>query len=219
MTRFTTAALVLALASACVPRAGSAPVESQPEARPTPPPTEPDPYTPKAETTFTLDDMFEAIDAGDGARVDAILESGFDVTQSSDGLTPLHRALYDGELEIATRLLRHGAPLDVDDGIDGLPLSIVLYRLGRNPNYEAIAAEMIERGSPVLLTDKDQNTSLMSSARTGSQRLVELFVQKGVPVNAQNSSGQTALDVAEAAGHQPIVELLKRHGAQPGKKP
>lgn len=182
------------------------------------PVAKPDEPAPQAEAVFTLDDLFEAIDAGDSARVDAILDSGFDVNQSSDGLTPLHRALYNGKLEIATRLVRRGAALDVDDGIDGPPLNIVLFRLQRNPSYEPLAIEMVEKGSPVRMTDKDQNTTLMVSARVGSERLAELLLQRGVPVNAQNSSGQTALDVAEAAQHQPLVELLKRHGAKRGSE-
>lgn len=221
MTRFVTAALALAFTSACTSGVRSAPAEpraARPQQTQATPPPGPDHQTPQADSAFTLEDLFEVIDAGDGARVDAILESGFDVNQSSDGLMPLHRALYNGELEIATRLLRHGSALDVDDDIDGVPLQIVLFRLERNPSYEAIAIEMIEKGSPVLLMDKDQNTSLMMSARAGSQRLVELLLQKGVPVNAQNTSGQTALDVAEAAQHQSIVELLKRHGAQHGSE-
>lgn len=219
MNRFIVAALVLT--AGCYPRVQSAPaeprVEPPREAQATPRPAAgSDEQAPQAEATFTLEEMFEAIDAGDGARVDAILESGFDLNQSSQGLTPLHRALYDGELDIATRLLRRGAAVDVDDGVDGLPLNIVLFRLGRNPGYEAIAIEMIERGSPVSMTDKDQNTSLMSSVRAGSQRLVELLLQRGVPVNAQNSKGETALDLAEAAHHPSIVELLERHGARRG---
>jgi uncharacterized protein len=219
MTRFVTAALALALAAACASsfRSGpGAPQAERPQKTTPRSPNGPDKQAPQAKAAFTLDDLFEAIDGGDSARVDAILERGFDVNQSSEGLTPLHRALYNGELDIATRLLRHGSALDVDDDIDGLPLSIVLYRLGRNTAYEAIAIEMVEKGSPLLVMDKDQNTSLMLSARAGSQRLVELLLQGGVPVNAQNRNGQTALDVAEAAHHQPIAELLKRHGARRG---
>lgn len=167
-------------------------------------------------TQYTLAQMFEAIDQGDEARVVSMLRDGFEVNQSSDGLTPLHRALYNGELRIASHLLKSGAAVDVDDGIDGLPLYIALFQLRNNPEYEAIAVELINRGSPLAMTDKEENTSLMLSAKAGSRKLVQLFLDAGMPVNSVNRSGQSALDIAESANQHAIGELLKEHGAKRG---
>ncbi|EOD41873.1 hypothetical protein EMIHUDRAFT_431850 [Emiliania huxleyi CCMP1516] len=57
-------------------------------------------------------------------------------------------------------------------------------------------------------------TLLMTAARQGHERVVELLLQRGAEVNVVDSLGGTAMMYAAHQGRERVVKLLLRHGAE-----
>jgi ankyrin repeat protein len=170
--------------------------------------------------------IFELIDAGDADGLRALLRDDPEAAASRDeqGLSPLMRATYRGNREIAA-LLR---PLDAWDRLvtgeaDGLPAPdarspdgftpLHLAVFGRNP---AAAKALIEAGADLDAISSAtfaQVTPLGTAAAFGVDDLARLLLHAGADPNATGDHGSTPLHAAATNGNRELVELLLAHGA------
>ena len=159
--------------------------------------------------------LLEATKRGDVAAVRTLLRGGADVNEAQgDGLTPLHVAAQEGNLDIVRLLIGAHANVEAKTRLgDYTPL-----HLASGAAHESVVRALLDAGAqPAATTTYTGVTSLHLAAKAvHGESVVKLLLQKGAPVNAREAAaGQTALMFAAAAGRTAsILELLKR-GADP----
>ncbi len=151
---------------------------------------------------------------GDLEAVRALLKQGADVNAAQgDGMTALHWAAMNGNVEMAKVLMVAGANLEAVTRIgDYTPLHLAS-KGGKAPAVRALLAA----GSNAKATTTTGNvTPLHFAAAAGSREAVLALLDRSADVNARESSwGQTPLMFA--AGHNRVAALktLLARGADP----
>ena len=154
--------------------------------------------------------LADAAEKMDRSKIHALLKQRADVNAPQvDGMTALHWAAYQDDLEIAALLVRAGAKATAANryGVTPLPLACtngnvamveLLLKAGADPNAPLLGGE----------------TPLMTSARTGALAVVKTLLSHGATVDAKDDRrGQTALMWAAAEGHVDVVQALIAAGA------
>jgi ankyrin repeat protein len=187
----------------------------------------------------THDDLFEAIEAGDDARVGALLEADPALASSRDasGVSALMRALYRFDKPLIETVKRRVDALDIFEAaafgdIDRLtellsdePLLVTSYSgdgftalhfaafFGR---YGA-AALLIERGAEVDALGRGwmTGTAMHSAVSRLQSDVVRILLEAGANPNVRQSAGWTPLHAAAMNGDVTSVELLLASGADP----
>jgi uncharacterized protein len=187
----------------------------------------------------THDDLFEAIEAGDDARVDALLEADPALASLPDasGVSALMRALYRfdkplietvkrrvdaldifeaaafGEVDRLTELLSDEPSLVTSYSGDGFTALHFAAFFGR---YEA-AALLIERGAEVDAFGRGwmTGTAMHSAVSRLQSDVVRILLEAGANPNVRQSAGWTPLHAAAMNGDVISVELLLASGADP----
>ena len=157
------------------------------------------------------------------------------------GMTALMAAARNGHVEVALRLLAHGANVDASNVEGYSPLmtaalhaqtGVARLLLQRGATVDAaedggftaliIAAEggpselvelLLEKGASVSKKTNQRRSALMAAAQVGRRDLVALLLQHGADVNVVGLDGMTPLMVSAQGNHEPVVRLLLEHGA------
>ena len=187
----------------------------------------------------TSDELFEAIEAGDTGRVDAMLDADPPLASSRDssGVSALMRALYRfdkaltgtvkrrvdtldifeaaafGDLDRLTELLEAEPSLANDYSGDGFTALHFAAFFGR---HEA-AALLIDRGAEVDPFGRGwmTGTPMHSAVSRTHADVVRILLDAGANPNARQSAGWTPLHAAAMNGDLTSVELLLAAGADP----
>lgn len=122
---------------------------------------------------------------------------------ADDTMPPLHQAVFDGDIETASRLIDDGESVNAKTLYDVTALEIAC-RHGK----PVIAKRLIDAGADVSQELPGQTTLLMLAARSGNAATIELLIQNGANVNAAERQGQTALMWAAAAGNVDAIGAL-----------
>ena len=122
------------------------------------------------------------------------------------GGTPLHAALYNRHLGVATLLLERGADIESRDFRNLTPLRASLGRID-------VMSFLIRRGANLNAEDDTRGTPLHWASLTGKQDAVELLLKHGADPNRLDNDGLTPLYVAYRDFHYQICDLLLNHGA------
>lgn len=156
--------------------------------------------------------VFAAAMQGDTARLDDMLAGNRSLISavSPDGWTPLHLAAFFGRLEAARTLLNKGASAGTrsTNAMNNLPLHAAT--AGRHTN---VAKLLLDHGAPVDARQHGGWTALHAAALHGDCELAEVLLAAGAEIGARADNNQCALDLALTKGQQAMVELLERHGA------
>ncbi|CAN0220336.1 unnamed protein product [Ectocarpus sp. 6 AP-2014] len=122
-----------------------------------------------------------------------LLDRGADANGADEyGNTGLHYAAARGVLNIIIRLISSGAEPDVANVQGSTPLQKAC-AFGQNAVVKKL---IIEKGSEVGRSDKDNNTPLHIAARSGFGSLVSLLLDLGAPMQVANKAGKSPKDVA-----------------------
>ena len=173
-----------------------------------------------AHTVFGITPLMEAAGAGEGAMVEALLESGADVAPAtSAGETALHLAAQRvRNLAVVRRLIEAGA--DVNAGQVRLGWTPLVYAVssGDAETVEALVAagavipegvpllhyaartgdttkirSILDAGAAVDGKESSDMSPLMWACRPGGLEAVRLLIDAGAEVNARDDRGETAL--------------------------
>lgn len=155
----------------------------------------------------TAADLFAAIDAGDGAVVDAALaaEPGLAEARDGDGVSATMHALYRGETAIAERIAAALPALDVFEAA----------ALGGSDRLREILAA--DRAAALALS-VDGFTALHYPAffgRGDAAGATRILLAAGADVNARSANSLSVLPIhsAVAGGHDEVVAVLIGSGA------
>ena len=147
---------------------------------------------------------------GHDAVVAVLLEAKADVALASrSGKTALHYvADYNGNLDLAKRLIAAKAPINVQDGRKRTPLNYALSR------KRTELAELLRSNGAKTSKELASAGSIFAAAEVGDlESLNKLLAEEGADVNATNKSGYTALHLAVRKGQKEAVALLIEKGA------
>jgi ankyrin repeat protein len=146
----------------------------------------------------------------DERAVRTLLRQTDDVNAAQkDGMTALHWAVYNNNLELVDRLLDAGADYMAMNRTGASPLYIAATLGGADMNARLLAAG----ADPNAVLTGEQETWLMFAAHTGDAAAVRQLLAAGADPNAKQIRGQTAVMWAAAEGHADVIELLAAAGA------
>jgi uncharacterized protein len=154
--------------------------------------------------------LADAAERGDRAQLRALLDRHADVNApQADGMTALHWAAYNDDVEIAALLVRAGANVKAANRYGVTPLSLACTN-GDGGMIELFLKAGADPNAPL----PGGETPLMTAARTGTAGAVKALLGHGARVDGKDERrGQTALMWAAAEGHAAIVEDLIEAGA------
>ena len=154
--------------------------------------------------------LADAAETMDRARVRALLQQHVDVnTPQIDGMTALHWATYQDDLETEELLVRAGANVNAANRYGVTPLSLAC----TNGNG-AMVELLLKAGADPNTALPGGETALMTAARAGQLAPVKSLIIRGASVDRTDERhGQTALMWAAAEGHAEVVKELIEAGA------
>ena len=148
---------------------------------------------------------------GDAEAVNSLLAQGEDVqTAHADGMTALHWAALNGDLEIAAALVYAGANLEAVTRIGHhTPLHVAA-----KSGHPTVVRALLTAGSNPTATTTSGTTPLHLAAGAGNAEAVAALLDHGADVNARELTwGQTPLMFAAASNRLGPVNVLMERGA------
>jgi ankyrin repeat protein len=177
--------------------------------------------------------LLAAAQQGNARAVDLLLSLGATVHGvDHDGISPLHRAVQSGVLQIVQQLVAAGADVDLRERRwNGTPMSwaVVLHKpavadflaplshdvrpLAYQGRLERLKAVLGERPEQALVNLPGDNGatplfSLPDDEETALE-VVRIFLAHGVDPTVRNPKGLTAADLARLNGQDEVAELLE----------
>ena len=152
----------------------------------------------------------DAMEKMDRAAVRALVQRRADVNApQADGMTALHWAAYQDDLESVELLVHGGANVKAANRYGITPLTLAI------TNADSAMVEMLlQAGADPNTMLPGGETALMTAARVGTLASVKSLVARGASVDSKDEKhGQTALMWAAAEGHAPVVQMLIEVGA------
>jgi len=155
----------------------------------------------------------DAAQRRDVATVRSLLAKGADVnTPQGDGMTALHWAARNGDLETTTALVRAGANVKATTRVGAYTALHIASEVG---NASVVAALLKAGAAPMALTTTGV-TALHLAATSGNTEAITALLNRSAEVNAKEPGwGQTPLMLAAAHGRTEAVKVLIQRGADP----
>jgi hypothetical protein len=167
-------------------------------------------------TTVTQNALVRAVmnDDLDEVKARVMMHAKVNVRDKAhDGLSPLHAAVENGNIEIIQFLLDSGAKTNIRDFQKRTPLMMM-----DSDSTAEIFDLLIRYGAKVQLVDSEKNTVLHHFVENADDEdIVRLLVSHGISVDAVNKSGETTLMVAAENGNSADVKALLESGADVSK--
>ena len=153
--------------------------------------------------------LADAAEKMDRAAIRTLLQRHADVNApQADGMTALHWAAHQDDLDTARLLVKAGANAKAASRYGVTPLSLAC-----TTGNSAMVEMLLEAGADANATRKSGETVLMMAARSGNLDAVNALLARGAKPDARERRGQTALMWAAAEGHADVVQMLIEVGA------
>ena len=163
-------------------------------------------------------EVFEAVQAGDLAKVRSLVEKGVDKDGTDlNGHTALCVAVRSGHLEIVQCLVEQGARIDGTSCGGWTPLHAAAALGGP---FLDVVEYLLDQGADRDRTNDVKDTPLHHAASYGNLKVVQCLLAYGADINVKNLWGQTPFD---RAGSGKIKQAIRdaeqqRYAANFGKK-
>ena len=147
---------------------------------------------------------------GERDTVRTLLKQGVDVNAAQgDGMTALHWAAMNEDVEMAEMLLYAGANVKAATRLGAYTPLFLASKTGN-----ALMVEMLLKASADANSTTTMGTTpLMLAAVSGSPNAVRVLLDHGVEVNATEVKGRTALMFAAVYNRSTAIDVLLEHGA------
>lgn len=140
------------------------------------------------------------------------------LTQSTKESFPLHKAIFEEKVEIASEFCKNIKPENIHaiDGFDengDTPLICAITK-----KNEDIVAILLQSGANPDQKNINGETPLTISAKSFHANIVTLLIEEGADVNQVNSLDESPLKIATNIKNQECINLLTEFGASFAKK-
>ena len=146
-----------------------------------------------------------------------LVAGGADVLYAANGITALHAAAQEGEIDVVMELVEFGkCPIDIRGSNRLTPLIVATAM-----NRLNIVRWLLENGAKPQSANRDGNTALHVAAQENFLPIVEILlthISHAKYVDKQNEMGVTPLMLAVTSKSRPMVLLLLDAGANPEKR-
>jgi uncharacterized protein len=155
--------------------------------------------------------LADAAQQDDRAAVRDLLSQKVEVNRAQgDGMTALHWAASNDDLELVQLLLDAGANIKAETRLGAVT---PLFMACKNGSASVIEA-LLKAGASASDPDAHGTTPLMMAAAAGSADAVKVLLEHGADANAKETSHeQTALMFAAAFNRDAAIRVLMAHGA------
>ena len=162
-------------------------------------------------SAVALAPVADAVMNRDAEAVRTLVKNGADVNAAQgDGMTALHWAARNGDVELTRLLLFAGANVKASTRLGGYTPLLLAAQQGR----AAVIAALITAGADVKASNALGTTPLMLAAASGDAQAVTMLVENGAEIEAREKTfGQTPLMFAAAANRVEAVAALIKAGA------
>lgn len=125
---------------------------------------------------------------------------------TGDGITPLHTAAFNGDLETVKKILEEKS-IDVNatDKYRWTPLHDAVL----NGHIEIVKLLLVAGAQLNVQDVEEAYTPLHEAARMNRKEIVQILLAAGADTSIRDADKNTALDVAQKFGFQDIVDILK----------
>ena len=153
----------------------------------------------------------EAAMKRDREAVRALLKNGEDVNAAQgDGMTALHWAARNGDLELTQMLLYAGANVKAATRLGGYTPLL----MAADQGHAGVIAALVAGGADVKAANALGTTPLMLAAASGNPQAVTILVENGAELDAREKTfGQTPLMFAASNNRVDAVKALIKAGA------
>ena len=153
----------------------------------------------------------EAAMKRDREAVRALLKNGEDVNAAQgDGMTALHWAARNGDLELTQMLLYAGANVKAATRLGGYTPLL----MAADQGHAGVIAALVAGGADVKAANALGTTPLMLAAASGNPQAVTILVENGAEIEAREKTfGQTPLMFAASNNRVEAVKALIKAGA------
>jgi uncharacterized protein len=153
----------------------------------------------------------EAAMKRDREAVRALLKNGEDVNAAQgDGMTALHWAARNGDLELTQMLLYAGANVKATTRLGGYTPLL----MAADQGHANVIAALISGGADVKAANALGTTPLMLAAASGNPQAVTILVENGAEIEAvEKTFGQTPLMFAASNNRVDAMKALIKAGA------
>ena len=134
------------------------------------------------------------------------------VSNSSRGTTPFHRACASNDVELIQYLLAHGADIRLYAAHSETPMMLAINGRGREDEIIATLRALHAAGAEVnvvqqimYITRNHGGTALHAATKKGSKKLMAELVALGANPDIKDQDGLTALDYAMSRGWLPFL--------------
>jgi hypothetical protein len=147
-----------------------------------------------------------SIEANHKEMVELLLESGADpnAVLNNEAITPLMKAVWKNEKNIALLLVKHGAEVDMAD-VEG---DTALHYCALRSSTDCMSV-LLANGAAVNARNAKLQTPLHQACHAGCLRTVRLLQLSGADVDAVDKFGLTPAAMAEVKGHTLVVQYLR----------
>jgi uncharacterized protein len=153
----------------------------------------------------------DAAARGDRDAVKALLKQAADVNAAQgDGMTALHWAAMNGDIDLAQMLIVAGANVRATTRLG----SYTPLYLASQQGHGAVIQALVKGGADVKAGTPNGTTPLMVAAASGEVDAVRALLDAGADVNAADGvRAQTPVMYAAASNRAAVIELLAARGA------
>ncbi len=121
------------------------------------------------------------------------------------GVSVLHKACMNGNLEIAKILVDAGADVNFKSDEGFTPLYVAVQK-----NHISIVEYLLTKGVSIdEKNGKKLSTALSKACSDGLLNIVKMLVNAGANIHIKNALGKTPIMIASLYNHLPVVEYLK----------
>lgn len=148
--------------------------------------------------------LADATEAKDWSLVAKLIDTGANVnSMQSDGMTPLHWAVYHQNVPLVQQLIDLQCDVNTKTRYEITPLLLAC-----TLDVPNIVQLLLEAGADSNAIQPGGITPLLLAARTGVVEAVDQLLKHGAKVDATERRGQTALMWAASEGNVEVVERL-----------
>lgn len=130
------------------------------------------------------------------------------------GPTALHIAVFNGNLDIAKLLVRHGADVNakMDNGVGDTPLMIAV-----GSHHRKLTSLLLKESADVRYINDDYTTAMTLAVQSGNLFATKALDAHGAMLSTRSWDGTSLLEISIESENLSIFDYLRRRGLDPNE--